>query len=379
MRLNKVIVASDSFKGSVTSLEVADSVELAIHAFHPDCEVVKIAVADGGEGTVSAMLNAIGGEMVTCAVQNPLMRIIDASYAILAGGRRAVIDMASASGLTLISPSERNPWKTTTYGTGEMIMDALKRGCRDFLIGIGGSATNDAGCGMLQALGFRFLDAKGEELAFGGEILSMIHHIDTSNVPSIVREASFTVACDVDNPLYGDNGAAYIFAPQKGADMEMVKMLDMGLRNFATVVRENGFMAVDNLPGAGAAGGLGGGFVSLLNATLKPGSEVILDALEFEKSIQGADLIITGEGSIDRQTCMGKIPFGVLRYGVKHDIPVVAIAGRVADVELLNDNGFLAVLPIIPEPVSIERAMDSQYTSHNIQRTITQALRLLER
>lgn len=317
--------------------------------------------------------------MVTCAVHNPLMRRIDASYAILAGGRRAVIDMASASGLTLISSCERNPWKTTTYGTGEMIMDALKRGCRDFLIGIGGSATNDAGCGMLQALGFRFLDAKGEELAFGGEILSRIYHIDDSNVPSIVREVSFTVACDVDNLLYGDKGAAYIFAPQKGADMEMVKKLDMGLRNFATVVRDNGFMAVDNLPGAGAAGGLGGGFMAFLNATLKPGSEVILDVLEFENRIQGADLIITGEGSIDRQTCMGKIPFGVLRYGIKHDIPVVAIAGSVADVELLNDNGFLAVLPIIPKPVSIERAMDSQYTSNNIQRTITQVLRLLER
>lgn len=300
MRFNKVIVASDSFKGSVTSLEVADSVEIAIHALHPDCEVVKIAVADGGEGTVSALLNAIGGEMVTCAVHNPLMRRIDASYAILAGGRRAVIDMASASGLTLISSCERNPWKTTTYGTGEMIMDALKRGCRDFLIGIGGSATNDAGCGMLQALGFRFLDAKGEELAFGGEILSRIYHIDDSNVPSIVREVSFTVACDVDNLLYGDKGAAYIFAPQKGADMEMVKKLDMGLRNFATVVRDNGFMAVDNLPGAGAAGGLGGGFMAFLNATLKPGSEVILDVLEFENRIQGADLIITGECSIDR-------------------------------------------------------------------------------
>lgn len=375
--MRKIVVASDSFKGSVSSAEVADCAEVAIHKVFPDCEVVKIPVGDGGEGTVDTLIAALDGEAVPCRVHDPLMRPIEAVYGILGDKRTAVIEMAAASGLTLIPSSERNPMLTTTYGTGELIKDALSRGCRNFLIGIGGSATNDGGTGMLRALGFRFLDKSGDELGLGGQALSRICSVDHSGVSPSLGEASFTIACDVNNPFYGERGAAYVFARQKGADDAMIRSLDEGLRNFAEVIERTEGIAVNRIPGSGAAGGLGGGFVAFLKATLQPGIQMVLEALRFDERIRDADLIITGEGKLDKQTCMGKTPWGVLRAGSRQGIPVIVIGGSVEAVEALNESGFLAVLPLLPYPVSLERAMEKDFTRQNIMRTLEQQLRVI--
>lgn len=376
--MKKIVVASDSFKGSITSSEVAECAALAIHKVFPECEVVKIPVGDGGEGTVETLITAMHGKMVDCIVHDPLMRPIEVTYGISGDEKTAVIEMATASGLTLVPPAERNPLLTTTYGTGEMIKDALNLGCRNFLLGIGGSATNDAGTGMLQALGFRFLDKDGEVLGLGGEMLSRICSIDDSDVLPSLRETSFTVACDVNNPFYGEKGAAYVFARQKGADDTMIRLLDDGLRNFATVIKKTGREEIDEIPGAGAAGGLGGGCVAFLKAKLKPGIEMVLDTLHFEERIQGADLIITGEGKLDKQTCMGKTPFGVLQAAQKQNIPVIVLGGSVEETEALIKAGFLAVLPLLPYPVSLEQAMDKDFTSDNIMRAVEQQLRVIQ-
>ncbi len=376
-KIKKIVVASDSFKGSVSSAEVAECAEIAIHRVFPDCEVVKIPVGDGGEGTVETLIAALGGESVSCAVHDPLMRPIEAVYGILGDRRTAVIEMAAASGLTCVTMPERNPLLTTTYGTGELIKDALNRGCRNFLIGIGGSATNDGGTGMLQALGFRFLDKAGNELGSGGQILSQIYTVDRSKVLPQLRESLFTIACDVSNPFYGEQGAAYVFARQKGADDTMIRLLDEGLRNFAEVIERTMGIEVNKISGSGAAGGLGGGFVAFLKGTLKPGIRMVLEALRFDEQIQGADLIITGEGKLDEQTCMGKTPLGVLRAAMEQDIPVIVLGGSVMEVDLLNASGFLAVLPLLPYPVSLEQAMDKDFTKGNIMRALEQQLRVI--
>ena len=374
--MRKIVIASDSFKGSLSSAEVAACGERAVHRLFPDCEVVQLPVADGGEGTVETLTAALGGQSVATVVHDPLGRLITARYGWIAQTQTALIEMAAASGLPLLSPEERNPWLTSTYGTGELIRDALERGCRKFLIAIGGSATNDGGMGLLQALGFRFLDAEGRELPGCGGSLSLIQQIDTSGALAALRECQFTVACDVTNPFYGTEGAAYVFAPQKGADKEMVEALDQGLRHFAQLIHTTQGITIDQLPGAGAAGGLGGGLVAFLKAHLTPGIEMVLDALQFDTQIAGADLIFTGEGKLDAQTCMGKTPMGVLRRAQRQGIPVVALGGAVEASEALNRCGFLAVLPILPYPASLAEAMDSTFTQQNIERTITQVLRL---
>lgn len=286
------------------------------------------------------------------------------------------MEMASASGLTLLSSSERNPMITTTFGTGELIKDALGRGCTKFLIGIGGSATNDAGTGMLQALGYRFLNREDEELAAVGATLKDIDKIDSTNVLPQVKNAHFIVACDVNNPFSGEHGAACVFAPQKGADAEMVRALDAGMKHFSDIIKEQTGENVDQTPGAGAAGGMGGAFLAFLDAELKSGVRMILDALNFEQVVCGADLIITGEGKLDRQTMMGKTPAGVLDVARRQGIPVIAIGGSVEDVDLLNDYGFQAVFPLLPAPVSLEKAMEKEYVTGNIRRTIMQIMRL---
>ena len=376
--MRKIVIAPDSFKGSVAAREVADSAERAVREVFPACEVVKIPLGDGGEGTMDALLAALGGERVSCRVRDPLSRPLWADYAILEDGRTAIVEMARASGLPLLAPAERDPSQATTYGTGELIRDALERGCRRFLLAIGGSATNDGGTGLLRALGYRFLDGRGEELEPCGAALARIAVVDRSGVSPALREASFTVACDVDNPLYGERGAAEVFARQKGADDAMVRMLDAGLRNYARVIERATGTRVDELPGAGAAGGLGAGLVAFLGAELKPGIQMVLEATRFDERIQGADLIITGEGKLDRQTCMGKAPWGVSRAATRQGIPVIALGGSVEDTPLLNQRGFLAVLSILPAPVSLERAMDKDFTLRNIQRTVEQALRILD-
>ena len=373
--MKKIIIASDSFKGCLSSLEVADAARAGILKVLPDCEVVGIPVADGGEGTTEALVAAMNGRFVSCEVHDPLMNLIQVEYGILGDELTAVIEMASASGLTLVPPEKRNPMLTTTCGTGELIKDALQRGCRRFLIGIGGSATNDAGAGMLQALGFRFLDSEGNELDKGGQILEQIAYIDLEKVIPALQESVFTIACDVNNPFSGENGAAFVYARQKGGDDAMIRQLDKGLKHFSDVIQISIGKDIDAIPGAGAAGGLGGGFLAFLPATLKPGIQMVLDALDFNSRIRNADLIITGEGKLDRQTGMGKTPAGVLNAGKKQQIPVIAIGGSVEETDALVQQGFLAVFSIQPGPVSLQLAMEKSFACQQIERIVEQIIR----
>lgn len=379
--LHRIVIASDSFKGSVSSREVADAVTRAVARVFPACEVVTAAVADGGEGTVDALVSNLGGGYAEVCVHDPLMRPVEAVYGIADDGATAIVEMAAASGLTLLAAGERNPLETTTYGTGELIRDALERGCRRFLIGIGGSATNDAGMGMLRALGARFLDGGGRELAGVGRDLGAVAAVDMSGLMPQLREARFRVACDVDNPLYGPAGAACVFARQKGADDAAVAQLDAGLRHFAGVVQRETGVDMQSVAGAGAGGGIGGAFAALLGAELVSGIDMVLDATGFDAMISGADLIITGEGRIDSQTAMGKAPDGVLRRARRQGIPVVALCGSVGDGTFgsdFPDNGFAAVMPVVHAPVTLAQAMDKDTTCSNIERTAYQLLRLIE-
>lgn len=376
----KIVIASDSFKGSLTSMEVAESVEKGILDVFPSCEVVKLAVADGGEGTTDALCQTLCGETVEIPVEDPLGRPVKASYAVLDDGHTTVLEMSAASGLTLLAADERNPMLTSTYGTGQLIADALARGCRKFLIGIGGSATNDGGMGMLQALGYVFTDADGNYLPGVGASLSAVCRIDDSNVLSSVRESEFIIACDVDSPLYGPEGAAYVFAPQKGADVDMVKALDAGLRHYAEISRDISFMMdAASVPGAGAAGGLGYAFVTFLGARLMRGVDMVLDAVGFDRLIEGADLVITGEGRIDNQTLTGKTSYGVLQHASRQNIPVMALAGLV-DIDdsftatLSESAGFRAIRQITPEGMPLSEAMLPSVASANLRRTISALL-----
>lgn len=364
---HKVVVASDSFKGCLTSMQVAEGVEAGIRKCCPDCQVVKLAVADGGEGTVDALLETMGGRRVSAEVSDPLGRPCMAEYAILNDEVTAVMEMSSASGLTLLKHEERNPLLTSTYGTGQMIADALDRGCRRFLIGIGGSATNDAGMGMLEALGCRFLDEDGNALQGCGESMTRVVTIDMSDLRPEVNESEFIVACDVDSPFHGPEGAAYVYGPQKGATPEMVIRLDAGLRNMADLIaREMGIQVAD-MPGAGAAGGLGGAFKAFLNADLRKGAEMVLDAIGFDEIIKDADLVITGEGRIDSQTMTGKLPYAVARRAGLQNIPVLAICGTA---EIHSHQSFTAICPVTPSGMPLQTALQSSVATLNIMNTI---------
>ena len=370
----KIVIASDSFKGSMSSLDVATAASAGVIEVYPDSEIVSVNVADGGEGTVEAIVDALGGEIVKVQVSDPLGRKIETSYGI--AGETAILEMAAASGLPLLTVEERNPWATSTLGTGEMIMDAIARGCRKFLVGIGGSATNDAGVGMLQAMGFRFYDANGELITQGcGGMLGSIARIDDSLVSAAVKESQFTVACDVDTPFCGPEGAAPVFAPQKGADAEMVKRLDEGMASFAKVITEK--YAIDIVPvaGAGAAGGMGGAFRAFLGATLKKGIDMVLDAIDFDTTIQGANLVITGEGKVDFQTAKGKTAAGVLNRAKQQHIPVVAIGGCVEMCDSLVQMGFAGIYPILEEKVPLEIAMQRDFAMSNVQKTVARILK----
>lgn len=371
--MQKIVVASDSFKGCLSSKQVADSVETGIHDVFPDCEVLKLSVADGGEGTMEALRQTLGGTEVQLLVSDPLGRLVESSYVVLNDGITAVVEMSVASGITLLKPSELDPLKTSTRGTGEIIADALERGCRRFLIGIGGSATNDAGTGMLEALGYRFLDKDGHQLKACGGALEQIAVVDQSGAMPELTETEFIVACDVKAPLYGQTGAAYIFAPQKGADLAMVERLDDGLKHFSEVVAQCECCSEDysNFPGAGAAGGLGFGFLSFLNARLERGIDMVLNIIGFDAIIEGADLIITGEGRIDSQTLTGKTPFGVLQRAKKQGIPVMAISGSVTlNPRAAIEAGFAGVYAVAPEGMPLEIAMQPSIAADNIYNTV---------
>ncbi|WP_301705573.1 glycerate kinase [uncultured Parabacteroides sp.] len=370
--MNKVVIAIDSFKGCLTSEEAGNAVMKGVKAIFPDCETLLFPVADGGEGMLDILVSATKGKYRTLPAHGPLMEPMQGRYGISGDGQTALVEMAAVSGLPLIPEEKRNPMLTTTYGTGELIRDALEQGCRRFIVGIGGSATNDAGLGMLQALGFRFRDKQGNLLGTGGRILPQVASIDTSAVHPALKEARFTIACDVHNPFCGPDGAAYVFAPQKGADAGMVKELDAGMQALALVIRSATGKDISDIPGAGAAGGMGGGFLAFLNAGLKPGIRLMLDALDFGEKIKGADLVFTGEGRADRQTAMGKVPFGVLEEARKQHIPVIVLAGCIEDTEQMNRAGFQGVFSITPGPVSLEKAMEPEFAGENIRRLVTQ-------
>lgn len=377
--MRKIVVASDSFKGSLTSLQVSDAIEAGIHLELPDVQVVKVPVADGGEGTMQTLVDTLHGEYVTCQVYDPLMRTITSSYGIIRqkGKDTAIIDMASASGITLISEKERDPFITTTYGTGQLIADAYSRGCRHFIVGVGGSATNDAGKGMLEALGCRFLNADGKELAPGGRSLNELSFIDISEMDKSLLDSEFTIICDVCNPLFGEQGAAYVFASQKGASPAGIKILDNGLKRFAACVKAQFETDITHVPGAGAAGGLSAAFIAFFNAVLKPGITTVLDVLCFENYLSGADLVITGEGKVDGQTLMGKVPQGVLTLAQKYDIPVVVLGGAVESRQVLTAAGFLGVFCIQSSAIPLSEALNANVTVENLKQTASQIVRLL--
>ena len=368
--MKKIVVASDSFKGSLTSLEVAAGAEQGIHEVFPECEVVKVNVADGGEGTMDALRSTLGGQWATVAAADPLGRPRNVWYVVLSDGRTAVIEMSAASGLPLLEPQERNPMLTSTFGTGEMIVDALSRGCRRFLVGIGGSATNDAGMGMLEALGFRFIDKDGKVLPGRGESMSEVVDIDMSHVSPEVKESEFIIACDVDSPFCGPRGAAYVFSPQKGADPQMVAELDAGMVHLAEVIVRTTGKDIRNIPGAGAAGGLGGGFLAFLNSRLERGIEMVLDAIAFDDIIRGSDLVITGEGRVDSQTLTGKTPFGIMKRAQKQNIRTVAIGGSVKLGDDDDVSGFDSIWPVTPEGMPLEEAMKAETASANVRETV---------
>lgn len=378
--MRKVILAIDSFKGCLSSKEAETAAAQGIRHAFSTCETICLPVADGGEGMQRVLTEALNGREIRLSAHDPLMQMRQTAYGLSGDGTTAFIEMAAISGLPLVPLRQRNPSLTTTYGTGELIKDALNRGCRRFVIGLGGSATNDAGLGMLQALGFRFRDRYGNELGKAqpmcGQLLNEIAFIDFSTALPALREARFTAACDVCNPFFGPEGAACVFAPQKGADPEMVAALDKGLQHLAQVIQQTTGRDIATLPGAGAAGGMGGTLSALLNAELKPGIDLLLDLTDFDKLIEGADLIITGEGKSDRQTVMGKVPSGILKRARRQGIPVILVSGSIEDADILNQAGFRAAFSITPAPMSLEEAMRPSTACRNIMQTVGQICRI---
>ncbi|WP_139489505.1 glycerate kinase [Brevibacillus dissolubilis] len=354
----KIIIAPDSFKGSLSARQLCEAIEIGIHNVEPDAEVISIPLADGGEGTVESLVMATGGQLHQTVVQNPLGNLVQAHFGVLDDGVTAVIEMAQASGLPLISAQDRNPLITTTYGTGQLIRHALDLGFRRFIVGIGGSATNDGGAGMLQALGVRLADSSGNELPRGGQALNRLARIDSSGMDPRVHESTFVIASDVTNPLCGPNGASAVFGPQKGATPFMVSVLDKALSRYADVIAQTTGTNIIDVPGAGAAGGMGAALLAFLGAQMCSGIQLVLEAVRFSEKIQGADLLITGEGKLDAQTLSGKTIAGVASLAKEHGVPVVALCGAL---ELhpaeLDQLGITAAFSILNRPATLLEAM----------------------
>jgi glycerate kinase len=354
----RIIVAPDSYKGSLSAVEVAEAMGRGIASVFPHAEVVSLPIADGGEGTVEALVAATRGAFVTRVVTGPLGEPVEARWGILGDGATAVIEMAAASGLPLVPPGRRNPLITSSRGTGELIRAALDAGLRRMIIGIGGSATNDGGAGMARALGARFLDGDGTELPEGGAALALLERVELGGLDPRLAEATILVACDVTNPLCGENGASAIYGPQKGATAEMARELDRALLHYSRVVEQAVGRMVADLPGSGAAGGLGAGLRYFTNATLLPGVEIVLDAVGFAGALKTADLVITGEGCSDGQTAHGKAPVGVARLARQHGVPVICLSGGLgAGSEQLLEHGIDALLGIVSSPMALEECM----------------------
>lgn len=373
----KVVVAIDSLKGSLTSMEAGRAIKEGILNVLPETEVLVKPLADGGEGTTEALVEGLGGEMVYVDVHGPLEAPVKAGYGVIKETGTAIMEMAAAAGIILVG-KEKRPLDATTYGVGEMIKDAISRGCRSFIIGIGGSATNDGGIGMLTALGYEFLDAEGKKTGIGAGALKDVASIKTAHALSELKECRFKIACDVTNPLCGTNGATYIYGPQKGVTEDMRDDLDAAMASYAAVTKACIGTDFAKSEGAGAAGGLGFAFLSYLNADLQPGIELVLDAVEMEKSMEGADLVFTGEGRLDGQTAMGKAPVGIAKLAKKHGAKVIALAGAVTEgAEECNENGIDAFFPILRKIVTLDEAMDSETAKQNMIKTTEQVIRLV--
>ena len=374
----KVVIASDSLKGSLSSMEAGMAIKDGVLVAKPDAEVIVKPLADGGEGTTDALIEGMNGERIDLTVTGPMHTPVGAYYGYLKDTNTAVMEMASAAGITLVPDEEKNPLLATSYGVGEMINDAIQRGCRNFIIGIGGSVTNDGGIGMLKALGVRFLDENGEDAGEGGQALAKVARIDVSGLNPLLKECHIQVACDVNNPLCGENGSTYVYGPQKGVTEDMKKTLDEAMAHFARVTSEtleNDYM---NTPGAGAAGGLGYAFLAYTGATLTPGIELILDAVGLEEELSGADVVVTGEGRLDFQTAMGKAPVGVARLAKKYNAKVIAFAGSVTkEATACNKEGIDAFFPILRGVCTLAEAMDPVAARNNMTATVEQVFRLL--
>lgn len=421
----KILIAIDSFKGSLSSKEAGEAIKSGILRVIPDAKVLISPLADGGEGTVETLVEALGGSLETVRVKGPLFREVEARYGILSesekfqaeiksythretlpenpskahseahsdayleapsetdsqyspkDGKLAVMEMSQASGITLVAPEERSPLKTSSYGVGEMILDAYHKGCRRFLIGIGGSATNDGGIGMLSALGFRFSKENGEEICPIGEGLKDFARIDATSVPEGLLQCSFQIACDVENPLYGENGASLVYGFQKGGNKELLSQMDLWMKRYSDLVKEYNPAANPEAPGSGAAGGLGFAFRSFLHGELKSGISLILEETKLSEKMQGADLVITGEGMLDEQSAMGKAPIGVAKLAKAQGIPVIAFAGAVTvGAKACNQAGIDAYFPILRGISTLEEAMNKKNARRNLEDTVEQVIRL---
>lgn len=374
----KVVIAIDSLKGSLSSMEAGMAIKDGILAAKPDAEVIVKPLADGGEGTTDALIEGMNGERIDLTVTGPMHTPVDAYYGYLKDTNTAVMEMASAAGITLVPDSEKNPLLATSYGVGEMINDAIQRGCRNFIIGIGGSVTNDGGIGMLKALGVRFLDENDEDAGEGGQALAKVARIDVSGMNPLLKECHIQVACDVNNPLCGENGSTYVYGPQKGVTEDMKKTLDEAMAHFARVTSETLENNYLNTPGAGAAGGLGYAFLAYTGAALTPGIELILDAVGLEEELSSADVVVTGEGRLDFQTAMGKAPVGVARLAKKYNAKVIAFAGSVTkEATACNKEGIDAFFPILRGVCTLAEAMDPVAARNNMTATVEQVFRLL--
>ena len=375
----KTVIAIDSFKGSLSSVEAGRACAEGIKRVYPDSENIIVPVADGGEGTVDALVAGLGGEKVKISVCGPLGEKVDAEYGIIKDTKTAIIEMSAAAGITLVPDNLRNPLNTTTYGVGEIISDAMDKGCRNFIIGIGGSATNDGGIGMLQALGFGMLDKNGNNVPFGGKGIKEVVSITTDKKNPLLSECNFSIACDVNNPLCGENGCSAIYGPQKGADEKMVADMDSWLSSYAKKVKEVFPQADENYPGAGAAGGIGFAFMAFLDGKLERGIDIVLRAAKLEELVKDADVVITGEGRLDKQTAMGKAPGGIAAIAKKYGKRVIAFSGAVTDdARAVNQTGIDAFFPILRTVCSLEDAMKTENAYKNMSDTAEQVFRVMK-
>ena len=379
----KVVVAIDSFKGSLSSMEAGQAIEEGVKCVYQNAEVVVRPLADGGEGTVEALVEGMGGIFVTKEVTGPLEKKVEATYGIIELkddlSKTAIIEMSAAAGITLVPEESRNPMNTTTFGVGELILDAIERGCRHFIVGIGGSATNDGGVGMLQALGYDFVTREGKPISYGGNGLRELASIKETNVHPKLKECTFKVACDVTNPLCGENGSSAIFGPQKGATPEMVQELDQLLLHYAELSKSINSYADRFYPGTGAAGGMGFAFLTYTNATLESGIQIVLTETKLEELIATADVVVTGEGRLDGQTALGKAPIGVAALAKKYQKKVLAFAGAVTpDAKECNQYGIDAFFPILRGVVTLKEAMNKEVAHQNMVDTVEQVFRVVE-